>query len=404
MGKRCLFCDELLNDKNCSVEHIIPNAFGGRLKSKEIFCKSCNNTMGNSIDIGLVNNFSFFTFLANPKTERPTNGKIEGTISDTKVFLHNGGKTTTKYQPKITKNTDGGIQISFKGYVTDNEDREKLYKQILKTINGVSKDKKYSIDEIGDVCKTKTIEHPLTLINPLFSLKDFILGYLKILLSFCVYKNKIDKIEILELFKNKNAERLEKYASFCNLNFLHKGRLCHRIYLVGDSSIQKLYGIISLYDVMPMVFTLNVCYKGKDFLEKYVYDILNQKEIFDEIFIQDLNLNKLFVCVNNKDLLTQMVENIHSTHYFMNFFIQKYEINEIGELIRDFLNLNNNLHKIFDEKIKEDLFDFFIKERAKNEKFLIIRDAVFVELSKTIIEILRENTKQEIKGYGNFSF
>lgn len=396
MHKKCIFCNELLNDKNHSVEHIIPNVFGGKIKSNEILCKKCNNSMGGSIDANLAKNFEFFTFLIKPKTERPTNGKIEGRIEDIKVFLHNEGKTITKYQPKITKNTDGKTQISIKGYITNDKDLEVMYKQILKTTNGVSKDKKYTLDEVKNMCKTTTVKHPLTLINPNFVLKDFILGYLKILLGFCVYKDKIDQVEILELFKNKDSERLEKYTSFCNLSFLHNGRLCHQIFLIGDNSIQKMYGIVSLYSVIPMVFVLNTNYKGKSFIEQYVYDILNQKEIFEKNYCINFDLGKIFISPTKEILYAQMIRAVHmGACLVLDCFKKDMSANEIIDLFLSFINSNNNQHRLFDEEIKKDLFEFFINKRKMDKRLLLITDDIFLKFSTFLIEALRTNHKWE---------
>lgn len=395
MGKRCLFCDELLNDKNCSVEHIIPNVFGGRLKSKEIFCKSCNNTMGNSIDVDLAKNFELFTWLANPRTERPTHGKIEGSIDGVKVFLHKGGKTTTQYKPTIIEEEDGKIHFSFRGYATEKEDQEMIYRQSLATINGKSKDRKYTLDELRDMCKSETIKHPLTFINPKVSLSGFVLGYLKILLGFCVYKNKIEQVEILELFKNKDSERLEKYTSFCDFDFLHNGRLCHQIFLVGDNSIQKMYGIVSLYGVIPMVFVLNSNYKGESFIEQYIYDILNQQEVFERDCCINFDFGKVFISPTKEVLYAQMIRIVYiGMCLVLDFFTKKdIDANEIIDLFLSFINSNNNQYRLFDEEIKKDLFEFFINKRKVDKRLLLIKDNTFLEFSKLLVETLRTNHK-----------
>lgn len=43
---KCYLCGKLLNEANSSVEHIIPNAIGGHLKSKNLLCKDCNSNTG----------------------------------------------------------------------------------------------------------------------------------------------------------------------------------------------------------------------------------------------------------------------------------------------------------------------------------------------------------------------
>ena len=39
----CYLCRQVLSKENESVEHIIPNSIGGRLKSKKLLCKKCKD-------------------------------------------------------------------------------------------------------------------------------------------------------------------------------------------------------------------------------------------------------------------------------------------------------------------------------------------------------------------------
>ena len=54
MNKKCIFCRTDLLDSNISEEHIIQNALGGKLKSKNVICKTCNGDFGESIDVFLT--------------------------------------------------------------------------------------------------------------------------------------------------------------------------------------------------------------------------------------------------------------------------------------------------------------------------------------------------------------
>ena len=53
----CCICGVELTGENTSIEHIIPNAIGGRLTSKNIFCKQCNSNFGTAIDSNFVKIF-----------------------------------------------------------------------------------------------------------------------------------------------------------------------------------------------------------------------------------------------------------------------------------------------------------------------------------------------------------
>ena len=57
---RCYLCGTLLNESNRSVEHIIPNAIGGHLKSKNLLCKDCNSNTGQKIDAEISKQLNFF--------------------------------------------------------------------------------------------------------------------------------------------------------------------------------------------------------------------------------------------------------------------------------------------------------------------------------------------------------
>ena len=46
----CYNCENEITNINTSVEHIIPNAIGGKLKSRHLLCSTCNALYGNTID------------------------------------------------------------------------------------------------------------------------------------------------------------------------------------------------------------------------------------------------------------------------------------------------------------------------------------------------------------------
>lgn len=54
MSQTCFRCDAELSGDVASVEHIVPNALGGRLKSRALLCKKCNSVFGDTIDAALI--------------------------------------------------------------------------------------------------------------------------------------------------------------------------------------------------------------------------------------------------------------------------------------------------------------------------------------------------------------
>lgn len=47
-GKRCVFCDEDLTDKEIHLDHIIPEAKGGHttMQNLQVTCRKCNTSKG----------------------------------------------------------------------------------------------------------------------------------------------------------------------------------------------------------------------------------------------------------------------------------------------------------------------------------------------------------------------
>ena len=61
----CWKCGVEIDSTNRSREHIILNAAGGRLKSRDLLCKSCNSSFGQSFDAVFAKELNFFANLLN---------------------------------------------------------------------------------------------------------------------------------------------------------------------------------------------------------------------------------------------------------------------------------------------------------------------------------------------------
>lgn len=76
----CYLCDEFLTAAadNISKEHIILNAIGGHLKSKELLCKTCNSKFGEDADSELANQLLFLSSYLQVKRDSGENQIIKG--------------------------------------------------------------------------------------------------------------------------------------------------------------------------------------------------------------------------------------------------------------------------------------------------------------------------------------
>jgi hypothetical protein len=74
----CYVCQTAITPDNFSDEHIIPNAIGGRLQSKDLLCRDCNSKFGSDCDRELVEQLSIVTSFLQVKKHRGEINPIKG--------------------------------------------------------------------------------------------------------------------------------------------------------------------------------------------------------------------------------------------------------------------------------------------------------------------------------------
>ncbi|MDO2409547.1 MULTISPECIES: HNH endonuclease [Campylobacter] len=399
--KKCYFCGVVLSENNQAVEHVIPNSFGGRLKSKDILCKECNSILGTTVDAKLYSDFKFFDILMNIKKDRETkNNFVKANINDTEIKLSKGLRYHSA--PNISVETEGsGIKI--KGVMIASADNKEaqdiLYKNFFNKIkkhgfNGSIDDMKNSMVE-RIVPSDKWIE-----LDRIFNLDAIVLGYLKVAIGFCSYHGKLDLIDekILDTFrkaaKDKNSSEdinlILDNTSFIEQKYFYDGRLCNRLSLVGDKDNHKLYAVVGICDIFHFAIVLNDNYSSDNFEEKYIYDVINQKEI-------DFNMpsyNDIASCrKNNKSLFDVVKENSENNiKYIMSFFCV-FDLCFFTDLALKYI-----LHAVlsYDEKMDSASFekkfiDDFCALRVSNEQLRFLSDEEFGKLAKMSYEFYSSN-------------
>ena len=112
--RKCVCCNAELVDAAISIEHILPQALGGKLKSDRVFCGSCNNRLGNEVDVHFVQQFAFFSTTLDIKRERSKgHAKVVAKHEPSGEEVHIGPDLrikTTKVTVE-TKEVDGHEQV-----------------------------------------------------------------------------------------------------------------------------------------------------------------------------------------------------------------------------------------------------------------------------------------------------
>lgn len=91
MIKFCYLCQTPLTNKNSSLEHVIPNALGGKLKAT-ILCKKCNNDSGSFCDNSLAKSLSPFSNMINHSRDHGKVQPEEVTVDGVSTKILPGGQ------------------------------------------------------------------------------------------------------------------------------------------------------------------------------------------------------------------------------------------------------------------------------------------------------------------------
>src|ERR1035437_11025447 len=96
---KCYKCDNEITTATETEEHIILNACGGRLKSKNLLCKTCNSQFGETFDKELASQTNDLANLLLVKRHRGEPQSIKGKLQSTGedyYLLYGGNPMMTK--------------------------------------------------------------------------------------------------------------------------------------------------------------------------------------------------------------------------------------------------------------------------------------------------------------------
>jgi len=114
MKTRCFVCTE---PRLLTVEHIIPQAVGCRLKAR-LYCKVCNGFFGDALDDEISKQFGWIGTLLNIKRERGKTQPYEVTELKSGTTLLFDGKSLKLKDPVVKLVSKDGKKLDFSD-VTD---------------------------------------------------------------------------------------------------------------------------------------------------------------------------------------------------------------------------------------------------------------------------------------------
>lgn len=314
----CYFCGTKLNKTNSSIEHIIPNALGGKLKGR-FLCKSCNSSFGSSHDAALAKSLEFFSLLVNPSRDRGEVQPVKMKMGDTDITID----AKSKIKPQIRVKRTGENQFSISGYGSDRDDIKKEFWKVLQNMHKDRPIPQERLHEYEQALKSgfRTIKPSPFRIS--LNLVSSYPGLLKVAINYAIYNSissnyLAEPIEILKKDLPCDSRVRLFYPNNISVNELHP--IHHHLILFGDAKLKALYCLISLYGCLDVFVLLSSNYAGNDIFHSYGYDLQTEKSY----------------CIKNiapltKDVLAELISP-------SDFFLQQQNENQI-KAIKSFLHL-----------------------------------------------------------------
>lgn len=259
---KCFVCGETLTKDNRTVEHIIPNALGGKLKSSNLLCSSCNSEIGEQIDAELVKQLNPFMLFLNVKRQRGKTQPVIWTAEDGKQFYMNQeGQFLEKDKHEIEE--------------TKEEDKVKIKAKNIKVLRNYMK-KKYpqiSEEEIIQNSRSDTeygdsIEMKLQVS---FGGEKALLANLKIAIEYFLYSG-LDASDVQDAINDLRSQKTKRVELLVGQGITlcpSKNDFYNSIMLCCDGESHKAYVIIEFFSAIQVLIKLTECYSGKTLSKLY---------------------------------------------------------------------------------------------------------------------------------------
>jgi len=272
--------NEELTKENKSLEHVIPNGLGGKLKSSHLINAEWNDIFGRTIDSVLVKQIPLPTIF-NIKRDRKKNPKIRAKTEDGTRYLvdENVQAKRRPTKPEETVLEDGKISLKFI--------------DVLRNLK--KKHPKANIEELREqIIWDETPKERVMFFENNLNLTT---GYeaaravTKIAASFYVLSAKeINNIQAVVPFLKGEEDGIgilrHYYLEDKTIHQVGENEISHLIYTKGNAKEKLLYAYIELFNCHKFLIVLNNNYEGKDVEYTYCYDLnsntkLNKKVSLD---------------------------------------------------------------------------------------------------------------------------
>lgn len=274
--KRCFICGELLTDDNKSKEHILLNAAGGKLKTYDIMCKSCNAKLGSKPDEALALQLRpLANFLGVKRDNGTTPNVLLQSASDKKYEMRDGGRPVLgeayiDFDPSTGKTiveagTIGQARTALWNFKKAHPECNLDVEEVLKHFTN----------------RTEYIDEPLKF-DTKWGGEEAFRSIAKAAMGYFIYKGH-DRRHISHLIEyllgDEKKDIVKIYYPDQQPFTLVEGEVLNLIHIVGNKSAATLFAYVVYLGCFPSIILLSDHYDGEDFTETYAHDVMAHQEV-----------------------------------------------------------------------------------------------------------------------------
>ncbi len=308
---KCYSCDILLTPANQSREHIILNACGGRLSSKNLLCKKCNNQFGNSFDNELakqVNGIANYLMIKRERDKpQPIVGKIQSSDTEYK-YLADGSLVKSKPDIKIEKNGDRiNIHVSASS--------EEQFNEVIKGL--IRKYPQLKMEDIQEAARHSQyfLQEPISS-QLQFGGTEVFKSITKTAVNYYIHRggNSFYIKHLLPYLKGESdLDVAWHHHSAEPLYVPQEDEVTHLITIKGDPTESILYAYIELFNFHNYIVLLNDNYDGERFVHTYLFDVLQMAELTHTVPLPYRRNDLLQFFTHKQTLHQEIVKKINRT-------------------------------------------------------------------------------------------
>ena len=279
MVKHCYKCKSSLippeagKKANTSEEHIILNALGGRLKSKDLLCKPCNDELGSRADAALAKQLQSLSSLLQIKRQAGSTKDVTGTTDMGEKYILKEG-----YKPSIA------FPVIEREPIAENAEKIRIVAgdkmQMKKVLNNFKKKlPAFDVDDAMSKLKMKQeyLREPIMLSLQVGGEPAFA-SIAKSAINFFIFNGGEEKYieHLLPYIAGSVESTAVQHANQLGLVYeLADTEVFHLLHLVGTNTMGLLYCYVEFYNVFSFIVVLSKEYRGKDMKHTYACDPVN---------------------------------------------------------------------------------------------------------------------------------